>query len=446
MHNPVRLTAMSAYRTAIVTATLTTFSLFFFGCDAVSEDKNASISTSAASSVRGEVDGSAAQTLHAKFAELSEVAPGFGGVFLDEEERPNILLTNPDLEESALHVLRELSSIEDDGRVYTTSLALRDISELENTLQIVKADYDYSQLWDAYQQIISASAGVEGLISADISSKLNRIVIYVESLETERYVSTLITPLNLLELVVFEHGDPFTTDTDLNQKIRPVAGGMRVQFSGLGGCSFGFNASRSPEFGFVTASHCTSAIGQTTYESAFQPSPNNFIALEENDPAFFSTSGCPSGTSCRYSDAVYSRYFPDFTDYASGSIVQTQGIGSTTLISSSPSLWFKIVGIVNYPLEGERVDKMGQITGWTYGFVKDTCSGPYVYPGNRRTLCQVTADYGRDGGDSGGPVFKLTGNRFDVLLYGIHAGSGAGVAVFSSIRHVLNELTIAVAY
>jgi hypothetical protein len=105
---------------------------------------------------------------------------------------------------------------------------------------------------------------------------------------------------------------------------------------------------------------------------------------------------------------------------------------------------FRIVGTKNYPEAGEVVDKMGRTTGWTWGDVTVTCRNRDVDDDRITYLCQSYANGGATYGDSGAPVFGLTGVGNNVILYGILWGGGAGLGdyVFSAYRAIQEDFML----
>ena len=89
---------------------------------------------------------------------------------------------------------------------------------------------------------------------------------------------------------------------------------------------------------------------------------------------------------------------------------------------------------------GQLVNKIGQTSGWTQGFVR-YINMKVTAPDGGHYLDQAYADYGDDGGDSGAPVLLdiLGGTDTTVTLGGIHfARTGDLVyAIFSPWAGIL---------
>jgi hypothetical protein len=87
------------------------------------------------------------------------------------------------------------------------------------------------------------------------------------------------------------------------------------------------------------------------------------------------------------------------------------------------------------------VDKVGPFSGWTFGYVANTCAIIEFDP-THDLLCQVTANYGSREGDSGAPVF-IWYNDNTVYIAGVHAGrGGSGNAFFSKFVEIAWDLGV----
>lgn len=90
---------------------------------------------------------------------------------------------------------------------------------------------------------------------------------------------------------------------------------------------------------------------------------------------------------------------------------------------------------------GQLVNKIGQATGWSQGFVNYITQKVFIGGGSYTD--QVLADYGRGEGDSGAPVLLdiLGGSDTTVTLGGIHWGfdSVSTNAIFSPWSGILQK-------
>lgn len=122
--------------------------------------------------------------------------------------------------------------------------------------------------------------------------------------------------------------------------------------------------------------------------------------------------------------------------------------GSLTIEAGDPRIG--IGGVVTDLFVGDSIDKIGRTTGWTYGYVANTCRDINVLSGDGSTfttLCAGVVQAGAGGGDSGAPVFwQGTNGQYvmaGVLFGGLRnydAQSGTEY-YFSNWRYVSYDLT-----
>lgn len=164
----------------------------------------------------------------------------------------------------------------------------------------------------------------------------------------------------------------------------------------------------------LTASHCAgvSNMGVVDSTAAGQPDGVNTVAYDEIMDPPFGTKGCPSGTTCKRSDAsVYE-------------LISTVSVSFGSIASAGSDLvidWNFTIVQEELPFVGDLVNKTGRTTGQTGGYVTATCVTFEAGPGVALT-CQNEADYDADNGDSGAPVFRYISGG-DVALQGLHSGS-----------------------
>jgi hypothetical protein len=239
------------------------------------------------------------------------------------------------------------------------------------------------------------------------------------------------------EAVIVEETEPITFAATLRDRVRPVVGGLQINFPGFL-CTLGFNAVRSGVSSFITNSHCTNTQGGTEGTPYWQPLESVDpvrIGTEVDDPVYFRRrSGCPNGRRCRFSDASRAAYAAGI-DVDLGTLAKTTGPnnGSITISGS-----FNITGEGSAAV-GQTANKVGRTTGWTQGLVTNTCVNTGVSGSNIVQLCQTFVSAGVGGGDSGSPVFRETSN---VTLLGIlWGGNSSGTQfVYSPIANIEQEL------
>src|SRR5207245_11246292 len=143
--------------------------------------------------------------------------------------------------------------------------------------------------------------------------RYNRLTVAVEnqglvaSVQTE--VSTAGVPQSAVNIVT---ADPIYTQVTLQDQVRPIQGGLQIQFSNFL-CSISYNAVRGGVAGFVTASHCTDIQGGVEGTLYYQPltASNTFIGTEIADRTYTkatcTTAGAKGHHGRRYNDTAFER-------------------------------------------------------------------------------------------------------------------------------------------
>lgn len=368
---------------------------------------------------------------------LGRSVTGFGGFFLDASGIPTAWLTDPGQRGAAMRALAPWFAAEG-----------LDASRL----QVLKGDFAYDQLQRWFDDASPLALAVPGAVFADLDEGSNRLRFGVENAAAAAGVRTALRARGIpSSAVIVEQTEPIRFMATLRSKIRPVQGGLQINFSQYL-CSIGFNARVGTTRSFVTASHCTDHQGGVEGTQYYQPlSPSNggsseVIATEVADPTYFKGGACPKGRSCRYSDASRAAY-SSATSYALGKIEKTTGVnnGSLTLSGSSFS-----VGSVSDGVVGGSANKVGRTTGWSQGKITNTCVTTSVSGSSITLLCQnfVSAKVGA--GDSGSPVFLGSGSSLStvalagVLWGGNQSGSSFVYSPMSNVQRSgeLGPLTV----
>ena len=214
-----------------------------------------------------------------------------------------------------------------------------------------------------------------------------------------------------------------------------------------GRCTVGFVAYYDGYRAFVTASHCTAVWGAPDMTVARHVSTGR-IGYEVSDPNKWR---CGLNW-CRGSDAALFR-IDDSIPSARGLIARTTfrnaggpdgGYGSLTTDPRHP---YFIVTDAGHDLPaGREVQRMGQTSGWTWGWIARTCAD-HTYDGSETgwlssytTVCAYTAAMANYLGDSGGPLFTWEGGD-NVSLEGIVIGqTSTRNQVFSKFNRIVSDL------
>lgn len=193
-----------------------------------------------------------------------------------------------------------------------------------------------------------------------------------------------------------------------------VAGGWKITNTTFNECTLGFPAIRISNNTnvFVTNSHCTVQGRPGTLPgfdggTIYQPFSNLAVGTEILDPVTFSCYTAPFP--CRHSDAALILASKPLQFGKIARTTERTGFdvtgGALTIYHANPTI--TISGKWPFVYENEILDKVGMMTGWTYGAVEDTCidykSGEE--PAEWYKLCSDRVDLADQGGDSGSPVF-----------------------------------------
>lgn len=350
--------------------------------------------------------------------------PGFGGFFFDREGVPTVYL-------------RDVAARAQVERALGPWLAGQDIRPA--ALRVRRADYDWASLERWQGGATGAALSMRGTVWVDADEARNRVTIGVERGTPAAQVRAAVARLGVPSAaVVIEEVEPVRFAATLQNRVRPVVGGLQINFPGFL-CTLGFNALRSSQRSFITNSHCTNVQGGNDATPYWQPtegtSPTR-IATEVADPAYTTGGGCPSGRRCRRSDAARARYASGTTSTL-GAIARTTGAnnGSVTIAGR-----FTIIAEAGAST-GQTVHKVGRTTGWTRGGVFATCVNVNVSGTNITQLCQTLVTAGVGAGDSGSPVFRRQSGTNNVRLVGIlWGGDGTNLYVYSPISNIEAEL------
>src|SRR5438445_839077 len=363
----------------------------------------------------------AAKGLDDMFDDVATSVPGFGGMYLDGNTL-KVYLTDPAQKVMAEHAI---------GAVFGAARIPA------GGVQTLKGTYGFHQL-HAWYNHIGAVFNIQGVVYKYIDENANILTVAVEnqglvaSVQTE--VSTTGVPQSAVNIVT---ADPIYTQVTLQDQVRPIQGGLQIQFSNFL-CSISYNAVRGGVAGFVTASHCTDIQGGVEGTLYYQPltASNTFIGTEIADPTYTKATCTAAGVKgnhvCRYSDTSFEQ-LASGVQQTVGAIEQTDTVntGSLTIAGN-----FRVVS-EGPSLVGQTVNKVGRTTGWSQGQVTNTCVNTGVSGSKIVQLCQdwVSATVGP--GDSGSGVFAITSGS-DVQLRGtLWGGNGAGtIFVYSPIANI----------
>ena len=282
-----------------------------------------------------------------------------------------------------------------------------------------------------------------GVVFTDADETRGRVVVGVLDRDIEGLVRASAARLGVSaqDIEIVETEPIFQVDT-LRSSLRPVPAGAQIRFSAYV-CSLGFNARLGGVAGFVTASHCSDRQGSVDGTQYYQPLnqvPEELIGTEIIDPPYRrNIDGCPKGRVCRNSDSNFVQA-ADADKLAFGRIAKTDGVNTGSLIVDGD---WAITGEGTAGLK-TSVNKVGRTTGWGQGLLTRTCVNTGVSGSNIVLLCQMWVENKTavivQGGDSGSPVFSISGNSA-ILLGNLWGGNSSGTQfVYSPLSGIRLDL------
>lgn len=359
----------------------------------------------------------------ADLAAIARELPGFGGMFLDHGV-PTVYLANPAMLPMAERVLAGWK------REHAGDLPL----------QVRQGDFTYAQLDRWFTSATMEVLALDNAVFVDLDESTNRVLIgYERGSDVARIRAAAMKAGVPAGAIVLRETEPIHQMATLRDMIRPVQAGLQIHWDQYV-CTIGFNATAGGQASFITNSHCSGTQGgvqNTLYNQPSRDIPNSFIGTEVADPVYFRGGACPRGKKCRRSDSARAAYASGVNS-ALGVIARTTGANNNSLeIAGTFSITAENTSL-NFTV-GSTANKVGRTTGWTSGQITNTCVNTSVSGSNIMQLCQTFVQAGVAGGDSGSPVFAVTGSS-SVTLLGILWGGGTNTFVFSPLGAVEAEL------
>ena len=177
---------------------------------------------------------------------LVRQVPGFGGFFYDAQGTPTLYLKDVAVRGTAERALQPFFSVQ---------------GLSPSALRVRKADFDWASLERWQSKASTEALAARGAVFVDADEASNRVRIGIERGTSAAEVNAVIARLGIpSSAVIVQETDPVIQLATLQQRIRPVPGGVQINFPGFL-CSIGFNATRSGQRSFITASHCTNTQG-----------------------------------------------------------------------------------------------------------------------------------------------------------------------------------------
>ncbi len=360
---------------------------------------------------------SASDMVEPHFDAMADAIDGFAGMYYERGE----LIVRVAGSADHSNVVPAIEGYQ--GGVY---LSRADGGPGRRDVRIEPADFTFRQLHEWRQRALAAF-NLPGVRSLDLDERLNRVEIGVSSLDISGSVEEVVAKLGVpSEAVVITVKPAITSIQTVQDRVRPIRGGLKIENDVSTPCSLGFNALSDQIIdtgeGFVTASHCTEQLARRNDGIFYQKADNGTdrVGSEALDPNPFTGGSCPAGKECRRSDAAFVLY-DDSVTWTLGKLIRTTNWSRTQggLTITSPDLNIGGDARSTPPLLDQELHKVGQKTGTTFGPVDETCvDKPHPDDSNLLILCSYSVWAGVKDGDSGAAVFEVQSGS-DVILHGI---------------------------
>jgi hypothetical protein len=376
-----------------------------------------------------------ANTIEREPIELARQVPGFGGLWFDRTGNLHVFMVN----------------LADSGKMrpaLATVAAHWEKYEGKRPPMIFdQGVFDFRELMMWRRALSLTVAKIDGVQTLGVAHHLNRVRIGVLTADAERKVYDLTRSLDIPDEAVFvELEDALRPAIAITDSVRPLLGGVQIS-NGSGICTLGFNVNNGADF--ITASHCTNTKGPDSplnITQERQPTGiNAIIGHEVEDPEWLNMDDDPCCSylqrRCTFSDAARLTYDSEDapgsgqarimkTDFSATGVSQE---GGKTIVGS-----WRVVDYV-MPYYGERVDKIGRTTGWTYGTIAYTCNDHFWNGWEWRCQVDVVGAYGGQG-DSGGPNFHILSGDSTVAIAGLTTLAGPNVTTHSRWDMITSRL------
>ena len=333
-------------------------------------------------------------------------AGGYGGHYFDDDDPSTVYVYMTDVTETA-------------AAEAAFRAAQREDEEYTNVV-VLQGQYSMADLVDWFYQTLQAfNRGGVDVNGAGLHPADNGFTFKVGANDGDRawaIIDELGVPRGAVTLQIGGGWTALSNERDsVRAEWRPIVGGIQIQRSSEL-CTIGFTTIRDNVRGMITASHCTnnsSYIGGDNNANFHQPDTSHGVAASETiDPNLYAMNHdqCDGANNCRYTDSVFSEKSSS-ADIDRGKIAKPQSLGSTS-VSPAGNTWD--ISHESYPVKGRTVYFVGRDRGWRQAKVDTNCE--LIELNNAKLVCMATAKTSESSdrprsGDSGGPVFELSGGR-----------------------------------
>jgi hypothetical protein len=353
--------------------------------------------------------------------DLARAIPGFGGFFLDATGTPTVYLKDPG---QKAKVAQALGPYFQAARIQPS------------LLRVQRGQFDWAQLERWQTGPGNSALALPGAVFTDADEATNRLRVGVEHGAAGAAVRSALARAGVpAAAVIIEETAPIVQVATL-QNDNTRRGGLQINFPGFL-CTLGFNDGTGA---FITNSHCTNTQGGVESTPYGQPLLSaGTVAIEITDPAYTTGGACPAGRRCRRSDAARARYQSGIQ--GAHRLIARTAAPNRKRAALDITGSFTITGeLLSGGVVGDVVNKIGRTTGWTQGQITNVGVNTNVSGSNVTQLSQTFVAAGVGGGDSGSPVFSLSGSNATLrgILWG---GSSNGRSfVFSPLGNIEGEL------
>ena len=380
-------------------------------------------------------DANSHQTLDEAWALLATQYPGFAGYYQDGDQ---LIVQLSDVQARAA------------GTRVDALLSTLSAAQKSSDVRTQSVKYGFDQLYKWHFSLIDLMNDTRFSVhSFDLDEVNNVIALSLDAgasraqlIDLQKSVAASGVPA---DAVVIRLEKSPTATLGLSDRINPTPGGAEIGYTGDDGrgyvCSLGLNVKRGTDVGFITAAHCQDRNGEVYRQAGVR------IGASVSVGPTVST-GCPSGATCKYSDALFAKY-------------DTAAFGAKQKIAYAPSGAGNVQGnlhviqVLSTPAVGTAVWKTGRTTGSTNTVIASTCQRlKYAsYPTTFLCVNKVDTQFSR-GGDSGGPVWIVSGGN-NITFTGLVSGGGgwqfgpfaSGTGYYSPMSAIQKDLgTLTVAY
>jgi hypothetical protein len=403
-------------------AALSGASVWLAGCEGITDGSEVAAPVSHEADVRADIPLSPLKhrTLDDALLQIESSVPGFGGMYYDDEGRLVVRLVH---DSAAPAAQRAIATVFGSEKIPPQGMVTE------------RATRSFSQLKAVQERITPDVLSQKGVVLTDVNEKTNHVTIGIEHADVRPGVEKLIVRLGVERdaIDIVEIGP--ILPTNVQGGWRPITGGLQIETPGSY-CTLGFAALQGGTLGFVTNSHCTQVQGGVESTPAYQAVYPNTAGTELTDPFYSSGGSCPSGRICRYSDSAF---------FGASTTINPLVAKTPGAFNLSISNWLEVPSKVLYPSQGQAVYKTGRTSGTTSGTIQWACatvnSGgtPHTYFCN---YIATSSEQNGAPGDSGSPVYFLSGNNAQItgLMWG--AGSDPWNFAFAPLGSIQSELGI----